>query len=420
MHEDKRLKSSVGVIGAGIQGICISLYLIKKGFNVTLLDRSEPGDLTASYGNAGHFSPYASVPVNRPDVLVDVPSMLISNTGPLALKWNYVSKMIPWFIKFIKNCTKKNMMHTAKYMHQILDLALPAYDELFQDIDLSGLVENKGIIYFWTNKDLKSRDLEINIRKELGVKQQLLTPHEIHDLEPYVRKIYHGGVLFSDARHTRNPKKILLKLFESFIKQGGKFEKQNVETINFLSTDKPSIKTDSKTFTFDKAVIACGAFSKKLTDKVNEEIPLDTERGYHVHFKDHDHLLSRPVIFLNRGFGITPMEQGLRVVGTVEFGGLNNPPTKKRIMNLVNNAKYLFPELKEHEHEDEWLGFRPTLPDYLPVIGSSKNHKNLFYSFGHHHLGWTLGAISGKILADIIAEEKTNLNLAPYNSLRFS
>jgi len=417
MKEDK-IKSSVGVIGAGIQGVCISLSLIKKGFDVTLFDRVEPGDQTASYGNAGHFSPYASVPVNRPDVLVDVPAMLMSSTGPLALKWNYVPKMIPWFIKFIKNCSKKNMMHTAKYMHQILDLALPAYDELFENIDVSGLVENKGIIYFWTNKDLKSRELEFNIRKNLGVKQQLLTPHEIHDLEPNIRKIYHGGILYSHARHTRNPKKILLKLFESFIKKGGKFEKQSVEIINFSSTDKPSIKTNLKTFNFDKAVIACGAFSKKLTDKVNEKIPLDTERGYHVHFKGHDHLLSRPVIFLNRGFGITPMEQGLRAVGTVEFGGLDNPPTKKRIANLVNNAKYLFPDLKEHE--DEWLGFRPTLPDFLPVMGPSKNHKNLFYSFGHHHLGWTLGAISGKIISGMIAEEKTNLDLSPYSSQRFS
>ena len=145
---------------------------------------------------------------------------------------------------------------------------------------------------------------------------------------------------------------------------------------------------------------------------------METERGYHVHFKDHDHLLSRPVIFLNRGFGITPMEQGLRVVGTVEFGGLDNPPSKKRILNLVNNAKYLFPELKEYH--DEWLGFRPTLPDFLPVIGPSKKNKNLFYSFGHNHLGWTLGAISGKIISKMIAEEKTNLDLSPYNSLRFS
>ena len=138
--------SSVGIIGAGIQGVCTSLNLIKKGFKVTLFDRDEPGNISASYGNAGHFSPYASVPLNRPDVLIDVPSMLLSTTGPLALKWNYVPKMIPWFIKFIRNCTKKNMMHTAKYMHQILDLALPAYDELFQEIDVTGLVERKGII----------------------------------------------------------------------------------------------------------------------------------------------------------------------------------------------------------------------------------------------------------------------------------
>ena len=418
MDEDVIIRSSVGVVGAGIQGICISLFLVKKGFEVTLIDRDEPGKNSASYGNAGHFSPYASTPMNRPDVLVDVPSMLLSTNGPLALKWNYVPKMIPWFLKFIKNCSNKNMMHTAKYMHQILDLALPAYDELFKEIDISDLVENKGIIYFWTNKDLKSRELEINIRKKLGVEQQLLKPDEIHDLEPNIKKIYHGGVYYPSARHARNPRKILLKLLDLFLKRGGKFEKQNIETINFSPDNKPIIKTNSNSYTFDKAVIACGAFSKKLTDQVYEKIPLDTERGYHVHFKGYDHLLSRPVIFLNRGFGITPMEQGLRVVGTVEFGGLDNPISKKRILNLVNNAKYLFPKL--HKHHDEWLGFRPSLPDFLPVIGPSKNYKNLFYAFGHHHLGWTLGAITGKIITGMLAEENTNLDLTPYSSLRFS
>ena len=418
MSEDIQLKSSVGVIGAGIQGVCISLNLIKKGFKVTLIDQDEPGNGSASYGNAGHFSPYASLSMNRPDILIDVPAMLLSTTGPLALKWNYVPKMIPWFVKFIKNCSKKKMMHTAKYMHQILDLALPAYDELFQEVDISGLVEDKGIIYFWTSSDLKSRELEIRIRKELGVEQKLLKPHEIHDLEPHIKKIYHGGVLYPNAKHARNPKKILLKLFELFLKRGGKFIKENVETINFSSEEKPLIKTNLNSYSFDKAVIACGAFSKKLTDQLDERIPLETERGYHVHFKGYDHLLSRPVIFLNRGFGVTPMEQGLRVVGTVEFGGLDNPASKKRIMNLVNNAKYLFPDLKKHE--DEWLGFRPTLPDFLPVLGPSKNHKNLFYSFGHHHLGWTLGAISGKIISGMIAGENTNLDLSAYTSQRFS
>ena len=412
---EKNLK--IGIVGAGIQGISNALFLQKKGFSVTIFDRDEPGSPAASYGNAGHFSPYASVPINRPDVLTDVPAMLLSSTGPLALKWNYVPKMMPWFLQFIRNCTTKRMMHTAKNMHQILDLALPAYDELFDEIELGGLVEKKGILYIWNDQSLKSRELEIKVRDELGVDQQIVTPKEIHDLEPNIKPIYHGGVYYQYGRHARNPKKILLKLYDLFLKKGGKFLKMNIKDINF-NDEKPVIKAETQSFLFDKIVIACGSFSKKLTDNLDEKIPLDTERGYHVHFKNCDHLLSRPVIFQNRGFGITPMEQGLRVVGTVEFGGLDNPLSKSRVKNLINNAKYMMGDLPEHE--DEWLGFRPTLPDYLPVIGPSKKYKNVFYCFGHHHLGWTLGPISGKIISGMIAEENTNLDLKPYSSLRFS
>ena len=408
----------VGIIGSGIQGVSNALFLQKKGFDVTIFDREEPGSPAASYGNAGHFSPYASLALNRTDVLADVPSMLMSSSGPLALKWNYVPKMIPWFVKFLLNTTKSKMMHTAKNMHQILDLALPAYDEIFDEIDdLEGLVENKGILYIWNDKDLKSRELEIKVREELGVEQQLVNKHEIHDLEPHIRPFYHAGVFYPYARHARNPKKILLKFFDLFIKKGGKFNKLNIKDIEF-DGDKPTFISEAQRFVFDKAVIACGAFSKKLTDNLGEKIPLDTERGYHVHFKNCDHLLSRPVIFQNRGFGVTPMEQGLRVVGTVEFGGLDNPLSKSRIKNLINNAKYMFGDLPDHE--DEWLGFRPTLPDFLPVMGPSKKYKNVFYCFGHHHLGWTLGPISGKIVSGMIAEENTNLNLNPYSSSRFS
>ena len=239
----------IGVLGSGIQGVCSALFLQKKGYEITLFDRDEPGNLAASYGNAGHFSPYASIPLNRPDILADIPAMLLSSTGPLALKWNYVPKMIPWFLKFLKNCSTKNMMHTAKYMHQILDLALPAYDELFEEIDLSGLVENKGIMYIWNDQNLKSRELEINIRNEIGAEQQLLSKKEIHDLEPNIKKVYHSGVFYKKARHARNPGKIWLKLFNLFLSKGGKFLKSNVETINF-SEEKPIIKTTENSFNF--------------------------------------------------------------------------------------------------------------------------------------------------------------------------
>jgi D-hydroxyproline dehydrogenase len=412
---------SVGIIGSGIQGVCIGLQLIKKGIPVTIFDRNDPLSSefkAASYGNAGHFSPYAVLQFNRPDVLYDVPKMLLSSNGPLALKWNYIPKMIPWFLNYLKNCNKKSALHTAKYMHQILNLSNDAYDEIFKEIDTTNLVEKKGIIYVWTNKNLKSREFEIKVRNDLGIEQKLLTQKEILKLEPNLKPVFEAGVIYESAMHARDPHGILKEIFKLFIKKGGKFVQENISHIKQIRKNETTIKSASNEYKFEKSVIASGAFSKNLTDQLGEKIPLDTERGYHVHFKNKDHLISRPVICLDRGFGLTPMNQGLRAVGTVELGGLKNPPSKKRIDYIIKCAKELLPEL--NNHDDEWLGFRPTLPDFLPILGPSLKNKNIVYAFGHNHLGWTLGAITGKIVSGIVAEEKTNLDLSPYSSKRFN
>jgi len=412
---------SVGIVGAGIQGICIGLQLIKKGIPVTVFDRHDPLSLDfkpASYGNAGHFSPYAVLQFNRPDILYDVPKMLFSSYGPLALKWNYAPKMIPWFLHYLKNCNKRSMLHTAKYMHQILSLSNDAYEEIFKEIDTTNLVEKKGIIYVWTKKNLKSRKLEIKVRNDLGIEQKLLTQKEVLELEPNLKPVFDAGVVYEGAMHARNPHGILQAIFKLFLNKGGKFIQENIKSLKQIDENQTVVKSEKEEYVFEKSIIASGAFSKKFTDQLGENIPLDTERGYHVHFKDMNHLISRPVIFLDRGFGMTPMDQGLRAVGTVELGGLKNPPSKKRIDYLIRCAKELLPQLKEHE--DEWLGFRPTLPDFLPIIGPSLKNKNIIYAFGHHHLGWTLGAITGKIISGIVAEEKTNLDLSPYSSKRFN
>ena len=409
--------NSVGIIGAGIQGVCIGLQLVKKGIPVTIFDRNDPGSMS-SYGNAGHFSPYAVVQLNRPDVINDIPKMLLGSYGPLALKWNYIPKMIPWILRYLKSSTKKSMMHTTKYMHQILDLSLDAYDEILGEIDTTNLVERKGIIYIWTNKNLKSRKMEIKIRNDLGIKQRLLNREEVLELEPNLNPVFDAGVIYDYAYHARDPKGITKKLFELYLKLGGKFKKEEVNNVEQTRYNQTQVKTNLGNFKFEKIVLACGAFSKKLTDQLGEKIPLDTERGYHIHYKKMDHLLKRPVIFLDRGFGMTPMNQGLRAVGTVEFGGLDNPISKKRIDYIDKCAKELLPQLGDFQ--DEWLGFRPTLPDFLPVIGPSLKNKNIIYAFGHHHLGWTLGAITGKIVSGIVNEEKTNLDLTPYSSARFN
>ena len=412
---------SVGVVGAGIQGVCVGLQLIKKGIPATIFDRKDPLSSefkSASYGNAGHFSPYAVLQFNRPDVLYDVPKMLLSSNGPLALKWNYVPRLIPWIFNYLKNFNKKSMLHTAKYMHQILNLSNDAYEDIFKEIDTTNLIEKKGIIYVWTNKNLKSRELEIKVRNDLGIEQKLLTQKEILDLEPNLNPAFDAGVIYEKAMHAKDPHGILKAIFKLFLRKGGKFIQDNITSLKQVNDNQTIIKSEKKEYSFEKTVIASGAFSKNLTDQLEENIPLDTERGYHVHFKGMEHLISRPVIFLDRGFGMTPMNQGLRAVGTVELGGLKNPPSKKRIDYIIRCAKELLPQLKTHE--DEWLGFRPTLPDFLPIIGPSLNNKNIIYAFGHHHLGWTLGAITGKIISRIVAEEKTNLDLSPYSSKRFN
>ena len=412
---------SVGIVGSGIQGVCTGLQLIKKGIPVTIFDRHDPlssGFKAASYGNAGHFSPYAVLQFNRPDVLYDVPKMILSSNGPLALKWNYIPKMLNWFFHYFKKCNQKSMLHTAKYMHQILSLSNNAYDEIFQEIDVNGLVERKGIIYVWTNKNLKSRKLEIKVRNDLGIEQKLLTQKQVLELEPNLNPVFDAGVIYESAMHARDPHGILKKIFKLFLERGGKFIQTDIKSLEQININETVIRSESDEYKFEKTVVASGAFSKKLTDQLGENIPLDTERGYHVHFKNKDNLIKRPVIFLDRGFGMTPMNQGLRAVGTVELGGLKNPPSKKRIEYIIKCARELLPQLDQHE--DEWLGFRPTLPDFLPIMGPSLKNKNIIYAFGHHHLGWTLGAVTGKIVSGIVAEEKTNLDLAPYSSKRFS
>ncbi len=412
---------SVGVIGSGIQGVCVGLQLLKKGIPVTLFDRNDPLSQefkAASYGNAGHFSPYAVLQFNRPDVLYDVPKMLLSSYGPLALKWNYIFKLMPWLINYLKRFDTKSMLHTAKYMHQILSLSNDAYEEIFKDIDTTNLVSKKGIIYVWTNKNLKSRQLEIKVRNDLGIQQKLLSKKEILDLEPNLNPVFDAGVIYETAMHARDPHGILKEIFKLFLERGGKFIQDNIISCKQRDSNTTIITTEKDEYIFEKSVIASGAFSKKLTDQLDENIPLDTERGYHVHFKDMDNLITRPVIFLDKGFGMTPMNQGLRAVGTVELGGLKNPPSKKRIEYIVKCAKELLPQLGKHE--DEWMGFRPTLPDFLPIMGPSLKNKNIVYAFGHHHLGWTLGPVTGKIVSGIIAGEKTNLDLSPYSSKRFS
>jgi len=404
-------RKNIIIIGAGIIGTCCAYFLQKEGHKVTVIDRNEPGT-GASYGNAGSFSDYSVLSLNTPDIFLNIPYYLLSSNSPLSIKLNYIFKLMPWMMKFLSNCTNDKMLHTAKNMKIILEQSISSYEEIFSDIDVSNLYEKKGVLYLWGKNNLKSYEQGVTIRNQLGVKQKILSKDEIKALEPNINPIYEKGVLYESAMCAKNPKKILQKIFDKFLELGGTFVDDEISEIK-----DQSILGKKDHYEYDKLIISAGAFSKKMTDQLGENIPLETERGYHVHFKNCEHLVSRGVCFADSGLYLTPMEQGLRAAGTVELGGLDNPPSKKRIDYVINQAKLLINNLPEPY--DSWMGFRPTLPDFLPVIGKSKFKGNIFYAFGHNHLGWTLGAITGKVIRDSVIERKSNFNLSSFLSSRF-
>jgi D-amino-acid dehydrogenase len=241
---------------------------------------------------------------------------------------------------------------------------------------------------------------QIKVRQLNNVEQINISKHEIHDLEPSLSDQIKGGWYFPKACHTLNPDKILKKLFNKFIEKNGLFIKQRVSSLN-----NEGKKFNINSQNYDDLVICCGAFSKELVKHIEgKTIPLETERGYHVEYLGMQEFLSRPTCLVESGMYLSPLEYGIRAAGTVELAGIKDEINQSRINFINNNARKLIPKLQDYQNT--WLGYRPTLPDCLPIISKSPKFDNLFYAFGHNHLGWTLGPITGKIVTGLINKDK--------------
>ena len=235
-------------------------------------------------------------------------------------------------------------------------------------------------------------------------------------MEPNLSPVFYNGQLFVGSRHTTNPQEISNKIFESFINNGGIFHKKSIKNI-FPDDEGVKLNYEEVTHKFDKVVVCAGAWSKVLTKTYGDNFPLDTERGYHVLFNNYD-LINRPIGWSQSGFYLVQLQEGLRAAGTVEIGGLKKPENKKRTKMIEMQARKLLPQLKDIK--STWLGFRPTLPDSLPVIGQSAKYKNIIYGFGHQHIGWTLGAVTGKVINSLCNDRVPNINIEPFSPERFN
>jgi glycine/D-amino acid oxidase-like deaminating enzyme len=403
------------IIGAGIVGVCTALYLQRDGHDVTIVDRSSPGDGT-SRGNAGVFAVGHVVPIGTPGLLRRVPGMLLDQTSPLAMRWSYLPYVAPWLIRMLAASTPRHVEEISHALAALLAPALESYRPLITAANADDLVQGRGwLTIYETEEGRRAGQVDLDLRRDRGIRWEELDEGTIRQLVPALRPGPIWGVMFPDCEHTVDPYRLTVALAEDFAARGGTILLGNVRTD--LVGGRPRVKTDSGPLTFDRLVIAAGAFSRTLLRGLGDDAPLDTERGYHV-MLDNDIDLRVPLLCADHKFSITPMLEGVRLAGTVEFAGLEAPPNPKRWDIMTVRARALLPGMKS-QPRSTWMGYRPSMPDSLPVIGPSSRHPNVYYAFGHGHLGLTLGAVTGRMIADLVAQRNQAFDMAPYRADRF-
>lgn len=406
------------VIGAGIVGVCCALNLQKCGFQVTIVDRNGVAQ-GCSKGNAGHFATEQVFPLAEWGLLPQLPKMLLHPRGPIKIKLSYLPKALPWFFRFLTNMLPQSFRRHTMALNALNTLAMGAYSELLEATGLSYMLLKKGSLLTFEHTDtLTIKRVQARYQAH-GVNTQLLNINQARQLEPALSDNVRCAVFFPDVGHTMDPEKLCVALFECFLATGGSYDEKAVLGIE-QHNDKVKVRTNSGTQTYDRCIVAAGAWSKKLLTPLRYKVPLDTERGYHLMLADHPPI-NRPITSFERKFIMTPMSSGLRLAGTVEFAGLDAKSNKKRAKTLAMHSVKIIKELKYDEKQEYqyWMGMRPSLPDSLPVIGQAPRHSQIYFAFGHQHLGLTQAAITGKILSDKIAGNPSNFDLSPYCISRF-
>jgi D-amino-acid dehydrogenase len=404
------------VVGAGIVGICTALYLQDKGRQVTLVDRLAPGEGTSS-GNAGIISVGSVHPEAMPGIWKEIPHMLLQRQAPISLRPSYAPHLLPWFMRFLSSSSALRADQSSAAISALSSRALDYLQPLVNKAGAQGLLRQQGTLYInETPSQFAAAKLNCSYYQRRGVDYQLVDGPDLADLEPSLRSGLAGAVLVPAGAQTLSPLALSRSLFKLFQQQGGEFLSAEVTGFKLDGKRVTALHTDRQ-IACRELFITAGAYSKTLAKQLGSTVPLDTERGYSLDLPNPGIELKRPLLFAGRAFAATSMAEGLRLAGTVEFAGLKAAPNYQRAHNLAEQAAYLFPQLNAAQGENQgkpWMGFRPSLPDTVPVISVSPHFDNVFFGFGHGHLGLTQAAVTGAMLSALAAGEESPLALSPF------
>ncbi|MEI5638734.1 MULTISPECIES: NAD(P)/FAD-dependent oxidoreductase [unclassified Pseudoalteromonas] len=407
--------NTIAVIGAGVIGITTALQLQSRGYQVTLFDKSKPAS-ACSQGNAGHFATEQVFPMADSSLLWKLPKMLFDPIGPLRIDLRSMLGNLPWFWRFLLQMPKSRFNQGVAALSALNQAALPAYQRLLKQ-QYAELIESQGSLLVCEKQ--QNLDVLFNKYHRQGISVIKLNSQQTQQLEPNLAKHIAGALYFDQVGHSMDPYRLCQRLYQHFIAAGGTFKNAEIDRIE-TTNSRPLLKTSEQSFgVFDHVVIATGAWGKSLCQQLGYRLPLIAERGYHTMVKDPE-VFSRPVASSERGFIMTPMQMGLRLAGTVEFANVDSPPNYHRARALFRHAQTLVDLPLVEQQEQIWVGVRPTLPDYLPVIGQAPKHDSIYFALGHQHLGLTQAAITSECIADLIDKKPNDIDLTPFSISRFA
>lgn len=409
---------SIAVIGAGIVGMAAALELRRAGLAVTVLDQGPPGG-GASFGNAGLVSVEMCVPMALPGMLRKVPGWLADPEGPLHVRPGYALKAAPWLLRWLRESAMDRVRHNSDALIALHRPALDRYRELLGAAHFEDLIRVSGQVQAWEgDSESKSERIYRALWERQGVRAEALDRDELRQLVPELSDRFTRALFLPRNGFSVNPQRTVQTLAGLLTAEGGAILAERVMKLLPAEGGGWRVVSNLGDRRFDRILVAAGAWSARVLAPLGIRFPLETERGYHATIRAAAGVPRLPVLNRSSGFGVTPMEMGLRVAGTVEIAGLDAPMDERRGEVLARKARAMLPDLQV-ESQSIWMGFRPSLPDSLPIIGPIKKHPDLFLACGHGHTGVTAAATTGRLLMEQVTGRTPSIDPAPFRFDRF-
>ena len=409
----------VAVIGAGIVGVSAAIWLQRDGHEVTLIDRAGPAE-GASSGNGGILASASVIPVTVPGIVAKAPRMLFDPNAPLFLKWSYLPRLLPWLVRYLRHANQEDTRRIARALVPIIGDSLADHQALAAGTGAEQFVVPCDYVILYKDRTAFDQDaFSWSIRHLHGFEWEEMGGDAFRAYDPAFSSEIGFAARMPNHGRISDPARYVRELAKHVVARGGRLLQAEVTDFVRMNGAVAGVRAGGETLPCDAAVVATGAWSGPLARALGIDVPLESERGYHLELWEPSAMPRSPVMVSSGKCVATPMEGRLRIAGLVEFGGLELPPTRAAFTFLKRIARTVLPGLT-WKRETHWMGHRPAPADSIPLIGEVPGAAGAYMGFGHHHVGLTGGPKTGRLLAQLLSGRQPNIDMAAYSPARFS